>query len=162
MKKSLSKAVGKGLLSYSELEEILLGVDCSMNSRPLCYQEERIDSEVLTPNILLRGKPAILMEEDIENIDESSTVKRLKFLKRCKEEINKRWTNEYIHALEERMKKQYQTETTLPAIGSIVLLKDDVKNKGQWRIGRIQEYIKGKGEVVRRFKLKIGNGNTTE
>ena len=108
------------------------------------------------------GKLAILLEEDIENIDENSTVKRLKFLKRCKKQINKRWTNECIHALEERMKKQYQTETTLPAIGSIVLLKDDVKNKGQWCIGRIQEYIKGKDEVVRGFKLKLGNGNTTE
>ena len=67
MKKSLSKVVGKGLLTYSELEEVLLGVECSMNNRPLCYQEG-IDSEVLTPNILLRGKPAILLEEDIENI----------------------------------------------------------------------------------------------
>ena len=162
MKKSLSKVVGKGLLTYSELEEVLLGLECSMNNRPLCYQEEGIDSEVLTPNILLRGKPAILLEEDIENIDENSTVKRLKFLKRCKEQINKRWTNEYIYALEERLKKQYQTETILPAIGSIVLLKDDVKNKGQWRIGRIQEYIKGKDEVVRGFKLKLGNGNTIE
>ena len=162
MKKSLSKVVGKGLLMYSELEEVLLGVECSMNNRPLCYQEEGIDSEVLTPNILLRGKPAILLEEDIGNIDENSTLKRLKFLKRCKEQINKRWTNEYIHALEERMKKQYQTETTLPAIGSIVLLKDDVKNKGQWRLGRMQECIKGKDEVVRGFRLKLGNGNTIE
>ena len=124
--------------------------------------EEGIDSEVLMPNILLRGKPAILLEEGIENIDENSTVKRLKFLIRCKEQINKRWANEYIHALKERMKKQYQTETFLPAIGSIILLKDDVKNKGQSGIGRIQEYIKGKGEVVRGFKLKLGNGNTTE
>ena len=159
MKKFLSKVVRKGLLTYSELEELVLGVECSMNNRPLCYQEEGIDSEVLTPNLLLRGKPAILLEEDIENIGDNSTVK---FFKRCKEQINKRWTNEYIHVLEERMKKQYQTETTLPAIGSIILLKDDVKNKGQWHIGRIQEYVNGKDEVVRGFKLKLGNGNTIE
>ena len=150
MKKSLLKVVGKGLLTYSELEQVLLGVKYSMDIRPLCYQEEGIDSEVLITNILLRGKPAILLEEDIENIDENSTVKRLKFLKRCKEKINKRWT-------------QYQTETALSAaIGSIALLKNDLKNKGQLRIGRIQEYIKGKDEVVRRFKLKLGNGNTIE
>ena len=65
----------------------------------------------------------------IKNIDENLAVKRMKFVKRCKEQVNKRWTNEYIHALEERMKKQVQVTETLPAIGSIVLLKDDVKNK---------------------------------
>ena len=60
------------------------------------------------------------------------------------------------------MKKQVQVTETLLAIGSIVLLKDDVKNKAQWRIGRIQEFIKGKDGVIRGLKLKPGNGNTIE
>ena len=162
MKKSLLKVVGKGLLTYSELEEVLLDVECSMNNRPPCYQEEGIDLEVLTPDILLRGKPAVLLEEDVENIDENSAVKRMKFVKRCKEQVNKRWTNEYIHALEERMKKKVQVTETLPTIGSIILLKDDMKNKAQWHIGRIQEFIKGKDGVIRGLKLKHGNGNTIE
>ena len=38
MKKSLSKTIGKEMLSFNELEEVLLDVECSMNNRPLCYQ----------------------------------------------------------------------------------------------------------------------------
>ena len=57
------------------------------------------------------------------------------------------------------MQQQYQTKSTLPAIDSAALIKDDVQNKGRYRIGRIQEHIKGKNEVIRGFKLKLGYGN---
>ena len=65
MKKTLSKAIGKGMLSFNELEEVLLDVECSINNRPLCYQGDQFDNQVLTPNVLLRGKSAILLDEDI-------------------------------------------------------------------------------------------------
>ncbi|XP_047137790.1 uncharacterized protein LOC124814296 [Hydra vulgaris] len=64
-KKSLSKTIGKGMLSFNELEELFLNVECSMNNRPLCYQSDKFDNQVLTPNVLMRGKPAILLEEGI-------------------------------------------------------------------------------------------------
>ena len=38
MKRSLSKAIGREFLTYSELDEVLLDVKCTMNNRPLCYQ----------------------------------------------------------------------------------------------------------------------------
>ena len=50
-------------LTYSELEEVLLDVECTMNNRPLCYQGEDFENQVTTPNILLRGKPARLLED---------------------------------------------------------------------------------------------------
>ena len=65
---------------------------------------------------------------------------------------------EYLKALEER-KRQYNKENvTTPKIGSIVLLKDDVKNKANWRIARRVNHIYGRDGVIRGFKLKLGNG----
>ena len=58
MKRSLSKAIGRGFLLYPELKEVLLDVECAVNNRPLCYQDEDFENEVITPNILLRGRPA--------------------------------------------------------------------------------------------------------
>jgi hypothetical protein len=46
MKVSLSKVVGRALLKYEEQEEVLLGIECFMNNRPLCYQEEEIEHPI--------------------------------------------------------------------------------------------------------------------
>ena len=52
MKSALSKAIGKGLLTFSELEETLLDVGCFMNNRPLVYLGEEFKDRTITPNIL--------------------------------------------------------------------------------------------------------------
>ena len=92
MKRSLLKAVGSGFQTYSELEEVLLDVECAMNNRRLCYQGKDFENEVITPNILLRGTPAQLLEENFQKLKEEGNVtKRLLYVKRCKEELRKRW-----------------------------------------------------------------------
>ncbi len=37
MKSSLSKVIGQALLTFEEMEEVLLDVECFMSNRPLCY-----------------------------------------------------------------------------------------------------------------------------
>ena len=58
MKNTLSKAIGRALLKYEELEEVLLDVESLLNNRSLCYAEEEFEQPVITPNLLLRGQPA--------------------------------------------------------------------------------------------------------
>lgn len=53
MKNTLSKAVGRALLTFEELEEVLLDVETFLNNRPLCYMGEEIEQPVITPSILL-------------------------------------------------------------------------------------------------------------
>ncbi|XP_028399997.1 uncharacterized protein LOC114523318 [Dendronephthya gigantea] len=55
MKSSLAKVIGPAMLTFPELEEVLLDVECLMNNRPLCYQGEEFEQPVITPNLLLRG-----------------------------------------------------------------------------------------------------------
>ena len=163
MKTSLSKVIGKGLLTFDELEKVLLDVECVMNNRPLCYQEEGFTISALTPNLLLREKPAVLLEEDLELLeDDQGIARRVKFIQRCKEHINKRWMNEYIHALEERNKRQINKQSYSLPTGSIVLLKDTIKNKAQWKIGRIEDYVNGADGTLRGYKIRLGNGYIVE
>ena len=49
MKSALSKVVGKALLTYPELEEILLDIECFMNNRPLTYMGEEFEGRAITP-----------------------------------------------------------------------------------------------------------------
>ena len=111
------------MLSFNELEEVLLDVECPMNNRPLCYQGDQFDNQVLT-NVLMRGKPAILLEEDIDLITKGDWVKRrVKLVKNCKDHLRKRLMNEYVHAMEERQQaRKKRSNVKLASVGSIVLI----------------------------------------
>ena len=148
MKRSLSNAIGRGFLTYSELEEVLLDVECAMNNRPLCYHGEDFENEVITPNILLSGRPARLLEEDLQKLNEEGNVtKRLMCFKRCKEELRKRWMQEYLYALKEREKTCTQKKKKMPVVGSLVLLVENTKNRGSWKTGIIQQEVHEKDGV---------------
>ena len=98
MKSSLSKVIGRALLTFEELEEVLLDVECFMNNRSLCYQGEEFEKPVITPNLLLRGQPATFLEEDVEAMDEKAAVtKRMRYLKVFREHLKKRRLTEYVH-----------------------------------------------------------------
>ena len=66
MKRTLSKVIGNGLLSFAELDEVLMDTECCMNDRPLCYLGKGFEQPVLTPNVLLRGRPTPALEEDLK------------------------------------------------------------------------------------------------
>ena len=53
VKTALNKTIGKGLLTWAELCEVVLDVEIALNNRPLCYLEDDIQLPVLTPNSLL-------------------------------------------------------------------------------------------------------------
>ena len=163
MKSCLSKVVGKALLTFAELEETLLDIECFMNNRPLCYMGEEFDQPTITPNILIRGKPSTLLEENFETLDDTSEVtRRLRYLKKCRQQLRKRWIAEYLHALEERCRAQKTTATKMPKEGSVVLVKDYIKNHGKWKLGRVVSQIYGKDNVLRGFKIQMGSGYVLE
>ena len=162
MKRSLSKVVGRRFLSYSELEEVLLDVETSMNNRPLLYQGEEFEQPVLTPNTLLRGKPTPILEQDLEKIGEEDVTKRMRFLQKSKEQLRKRFMKEYVHALDEKQHRSTGNIDKTPNIGAVVLLKGDTKGKALWKLGRVVSKISGKDGIVRGLKLKQGNGYVVE
>ena len=163
MKRSLSKVVGKKLLTFQELEEVILDIEYTMSNRPMCYQGEEFKEQIITPNFLLRDKPAIILEEDLEKIPSGSQLtKRTILLKRSKEQLHKRWMRDYLHALEERQHKFGKDNVDVPKVGAVVLLKEDTKNKAYWELGRVMGNICGKDKVVRGLKVELGNGHILE
>ena len=163
MKRCLAKIVGRSMLEFVELGEVLLDIDCTMNNRPLCYQGEEFENPVITPNVLNRGKPANMLGECLESaVEDENLPRRMVFIAKSKEQLRKRWLKEYLYALEERNHKQNDRTAAIPAIGKVVLLREDVKDKAQWRLGRVAGSITGKDGTVRGLKIKLGSGYIIE
>ena len=162
-KRALSKSIGKGFLSFQELENVLFDIENFMNNRPLTYQGEELEKPALTPNMFLRGNDSVSMEEDLDKLVENIDItRRLAHIERCKNKLRYRWLDEYLHALQERHKIKSGESEGQPTIGAIVLLKEDVKDKAQWRIARVTKELKGKDEQIRGYELKLGNGYTIQ
>ena len=75
LKQSPYKAIGNGNLQRTELQEIILDVEITLNNRPLGYMEDDVELPVLTPNSLLFGEPNILPEMDPSGIEDADLRK---------------------------------------------------------------------------------------
>ena len=146
------------------MEEILIDVENSMNNRLLLYQGEEFEQPVITPTILLRGRPLSIVEEDLQLIgDDAEVTKRMKLLHKSKHQLRQQFINEYVHALEKwQQLANNQQEVAVPDTGSVVLLKGETKQRAQWKLGQVLDKVTGKDGVVRGVKLKLGSSYIVE
>ena len=144
VKQSLYKVIGKADLKVPELKEVMLDVETSLNNRPLCYVEDDIQLPELTPNVMMLESNNALLQEDIEAIKDKDLRKRAKYLEQCKENIWKRWSNEYIKALREKHNLVHHGRENQISGGDVVLIKGEEKNRGRWAIGVVESLIRGK------------------
>ena len=72
----------------------LLDVESLMNNQPLRYLGEGFEQPVITPNLLLRGQPAYFLENGDDACDDlEGMTRRMRYLKRCRDNVRKRWSN---------------------------------------------------------------------
>ena len=73
-----------------------MDIELNMNNRLLTYVEsESGEKEVLTSNVLIRGKNTHLLD-DLENDSDELTQMQKRIVK-AKNDAWKRWQREYIH-----------------------------------------------------------------
>ena len=87
----------------------------------------------------------------------------MRYLEKVRLQLRKRWQNEYLHALQERHTRDSDQKQKIPQPGAIVLLTDTLnQRKPEWRLGKVIEVIRGRDNVIRGMKLKLGNGYIVE
>ena len=159
----LYKSFGKARLSFDQLKEIVLEAEVILNNRPLGYLEDDIQLPPLTPNMLIHGTN-ITLPEDIVDDDpeygEPIPARLARHLQRCKDALWKRWTSEYMRALRERH-NCYQGDSPSLKVGDIVQVKEDKKNRGEWRLAVVVHVVK-KGETVLGARLRMSNNKILE
>jgi hypothetical protein len=155
VKNCLYKSIGNGCLTWEELTDVLLDIEITLNNRPLSYIEDDLQNPVLTPNSLMFVSSNVLPESEPHRVENGDLRRRAKFLKRCKDAVWKRWTNEYVRGLRERHLMKKGKPITL-SVGDVVIIKSDERNRGEWPLGIVQELYEGKDGVVRAVKLRAG------
>ena len=161
VKTALYKTIGNGLLSWTELQEVLLDVEVALNNRPLSYVDDDVQQPLLTPNSLLYVQSNLLPELEPHHIQDYDLRKRAKYLRKCKDALWSRWTNEYLRGLRERHRLKYKGNLEHPNKGEVVIIKSDERNRGKWQLGIVEDLIEGRDGVVRGVKLRKGK-NTVE
>ena len=154
VKQAMFKVLGRANLSLQELKEIMLDVEIALNNRPLCYVEDDIQLPELTPNIMLLGHHNSLINEEAHDLQNKDMRKRAKYLEKCKQNLWKRWTNEYVRALRERHNLTNRGKEKTVSERDVVLIHAEDKNRGKWSIGIVECLIKGRDGVVRAARVK--------
>ncbi|MEW8544134.1 MAG: hypothetical protein AB2693_11425, partial [Candidatus Thiodiazotropha sp.] len=169
VKRSLRKAIGKLCMTYEQLFTILKEVEAVVNSRPLVYVEDDINSHItLTPSHFLTPNPKIGIPTcEIDNDDADFSVKSVstdKLLLSWKKGLRhldrfwKIWREEYLISLRERtqtkLKEARKRSHHIAQQGDIVLVKDDLP-RGNWRVGRITDLITSYDKQVRAANVML-------
>ncbi|XP_046864650.1 uncharacterized protein LOC124459173 [Xenia sp. Carnegie-2017] len=142
VKVCLRKVLGNAKLTFDELTTVLAEVEAKLNSRPLTYEYEEVNSEVLTPAHLVYGRRIVTLPDSkdskINDLGQDSTRTntrtRFKHLSTILEHFWSRWKREYLTNLREFHKG---------------------KKRGEWKTGVIQELICGKDKVVRGARVCV-------
>jgi hypothetical protein len=148
VKNVLHKTIGNCLLSWKELEEVLLDVEVCLNDRPLSYVEDDLQFPVLTPNTLMFHQTNAIPEAQPHHCEEIDLRKRAKYLvRKCKNAMWKRWSKEYLRGLRERHNLTHKVKQSKLSVGDVVIIKSDDKNRGKWPLGIVMELFPGRDWV---------------
>ena len=134
-------------------------IKVALNNRPLSYVEDDPQLPVLTPNSLLFGQPNLLLGLEYHHLEIPDLRKCAKYLKRCKDMMWQRSTDEYLRGLCEQHRLKHAEKPSVIAVGDVVLIKEDERNRGKWKIGIVDNLIAGCDGVVRAAKLRTGDSH---
>ena len=121
---------------------------------PQLNVEHDIQLNVLTPNSMILGRDMKTINSNADG-DSDEWTKRQRYI-RCKENAWKRWKHEYLVTLQERHNLSHKDRKRKVKISDIVMIKDEWKNRGHWKIGKVSQLYVGKDEVVRAVQMQVG------
>ena len=129
-------------------------VEAIVNGRPITkVSDDPRDPEALTPNhlLLLRSGPAL--PPGLFTKVDSYSRRRWRQVQYLADVFWRRWTREYLPALQER--KKWTSATRNFAVGDVVLVLDENLPRCSWPIGRILEVFQNRTDgLVRSVKVK--------
>lgn len=151
VKAHLKRVLGTTILTYEEMNTLLIQVEGILNSRPICRTEDA-DVDALTPAHFLIGRPiTMLPEPDLQTVN-LSHLSRWQFIQRLTQQFWKRWSLEYLNSLQVRSK--WGSQQSNVKIGDIVVLKEENMPPAKWLLCRVIEVHPGSDGKVRIVTLK--------
>ena len=168
-KRSLRKTLQRLTVGKTELITILIEIEAILNSRPLTYIDDDINSEnALTPSKFLSisgytGCPDIEEEDYMTKFSVSNLLNSWKKGQKHLNSFWNKWNAEYLDMLRERKSiklKPIKGEVRRkPKVGEIVIIKDEKIPRGNWKVAKVKNLIESEVDLVHRAAtLEMPNG----
>lgn len=157
VKKHLLRVIGEQILTYEELNTVLVEIEALLNSRPLCpLSSDPNDFTALTPGHFLMNEAPVRLPE--VNLTEISVhrLSRWELVQRIQQHFWKRWHNEYLNTLQQRQK--WISKPSNLNVGRLVLVKDETQPPLRWRLGRVESVVTSADGIVRAANVRVQNG----
>ena len=169
VKRILRKALGKLSFTYDQLLTILTKSEAVLNSRPLVFVGNDIDSSfALTSGDFLSlnpktGNPEMEVDDiDPDYLPHVSTAQHLlETWKRGQKHLTSFWKasrDEYLLSLRERMQMHLKEGRVrakqTPRVGYVVLFKENLP-RGTWRTGKVTELVSSQDGETRAAKIQL-------
>ena len=165
MKRCLKKTIGGSKLTYEELMTVTVEVEMILNSRPLSYVSSEDVDEPLTPSHLLHGRRLLslpdnsstrdLSDPDVE-LSSNDSSKRVNHLNNVMSHFWNRWKNEYLMELRDSHRHTSKSTNPTPiAVGDMVVVHDEERPRGFWRLAKVEHLITGADGLVRGATIRV-------
>ena len=170
VKRCLRKGIGKKRLTLDQFIVMLTEVEAVINTRPLTYVYEDFQSGfTLTPAHFLTEnlRPMVILDSEIEYTPtEDSITTLMNNWKRGQKQLNmfwEIWKTEYLTSLRETSPHHKSVRRQIagtPRVGEVVIVKEDNVPRGMWKVGRIEELVKGSDGNIRTVRIYLPNGKS--
>ena len=161
VKRCLKKILGQSSVCYDELLTTLFEGEAILNSRPLTFVFSEDLEEPLTPSHLIYGKrvlscPTVDSDDvDVALIQRDSLLHRLKHLNMLLDHFWSRWRKEYLLELRNAHRSSHQWQNGIDVcVGDVVVVHDDNERRSQWRLGLVEEVLRGRDGKIRGAVVK--------
>jgi len=153
VKHHLDRVIGETLLTYEEMNTLLIQIEAILNSRPLTpCSDDPEDLNVLTPGHFLMGcAPTLIPEPTLADV-QHSRLSRWQLIKQMIDGFWTRWSRECL----QRYHAISKWKERVPSIceGSMVLVVDERNPPAKWPLGRVIKTHPGKDGLVRVATVK--------
>ena len=158
VKSALKRTLGTNSLTRVELETTVHEIEACINSRPLTFLGDDINSEdPITPAHFLLGRSAGYFSGSPLNVMPDSSqhlAVRLQFRKLLMDKFWSIWSTEYLRNLPPCVGPQGKGH---PIVGSVVLVEDETSNRLRWPLGIVTRLFPGTDGVIRTLEVKVGS-----
>ncbi|XP_054260028.1 uncharacterized protein LOC128984712 [Macrosteles quadrilineatus] len=155
----LRRVLGNYVPTLSQFMTLTCQVEAILNSRPLtALSSDPNDLQVLTPGHFLIGAPLTATPE--LNLAETpdNRLSHWQLIQAFSQRVWKRWSREYLHTLQQRLKWDKPTRNL--QVGDLVLVHQDTPPMC-WPLARITNVTPGRDNIVRVVELQTQHGTFT-
>ena len=164
VKTALRKSLGQRSLSRIELETVLSEIEACVNSRPLTFVGDTLDSpNPLTSNHFLTGHSVGFRARELDDPSSVATARMLGERARLRlARLNKFWTvwsKEYLRNLPPTIRK-FRPQGKL-CKGAVVLIEEDNMPRQKRDLGVVTRLLPGRDGIARSAEVRTVRGQKT-